>query len=103
MLIENLFVRDIARPINGVVKADQLDAATVWQELDEFVVTKELDKHIRDFFATYVAGIDHRNDADISGRVGVWVSGFFGLGKSHFIKILRYLLANTEASHDGQT
>lgn len=38
MKIQTLFVRDIFRPINGVVKADQLDDSSVWQELDEFVV-----------------------------------------------------------------
>ena len=40
MQIENLFERDIFRPINGVVKADQLDDSSVWQELDEFVITQ---------------------------------------------------------------
>ena len=49
MRIENLFQKDIFRPINGVVKADQLDEASVWQELDEFVVTRELDQHLREF------------------------------------------------------
>ena len=39
MKIQNLFERDLSRPINGVVKADQLDESSVWQELDEFVVT----------------------------------------------------------------
>ena len=46
-----LFQKDIFRPINGVVKADQLDAFSVWQELDEFVVTRELDQHLRTFFS----------------------------------------------------
>jgi hypothetical protein len=40
MLIKNLFERDIFRPINGVLKADQLDDSSVWQELDEFVITQ---------------------------------------------------------------
>ena len=48
MMIQDLFERDIHRPINGVVKADQLDASSVWQELDEFVVTAELTRHITD-------------------------------------------------------
>lgn len=103
MLIQNLFKRDIARPINGVVKADQMDDATRWQELDEFVITRELDGHIRRFFESYLDAIDHRNDADVSGRIGVWVSGFFGSGKSHFIKILHYLLRNEPVTLDEQT
>ena len=48
MKIAELFRKDIAPPINGVVKADQLDKASVWQELDEFVVTKELNGHPAD-------------------------------------------------------
>ena len=51
MKIEDLFERDIHRPINGVVKADQLDASSVWQELDEFVVTKELTIHFNDLIS----------------------------------------------------
>ncbi len=103
MLVKNLFERDIFRPINGVVKADQLDASSVWQELDEFVVTKELDQHLRKFFSSYLDGIDHKNDPDIAGKIGVWVSGFFGSGKSHFIKVLSYLLGNAPHSSNGQT
>ena len=60
MKIQNLFAHDIFRPINGVVKADQLDDVSVWQELDEFVVTRELDKHFRTFFSAYGDAIDSR-------------------------------------------
>ncbi|MDB4631884.1 BREX system P-loop protein BrxC [bacterium] len=102
MKINELFRKDIARPINGVVKADQLDEESVWQELDEFVVTKELDGHLRKFFERYCEAIDTPNDPNISGKVGVWVSGFFGSGKSHFIKVLSHLLDNEEHVHDGQ-
>ena len=103
MQIQNLFQRDILRPINGVVKADQLDDTSVWQELDEFVVTKELLQHFRTFFTSYCEAIQHPNDPDVGGKIGVWVSGFFGSGKSHFLKVLSYLLRNGEHHHAGQS
>jgi hypothetical protein len=103
VITANLFHKDICRPINGVVKADQLDEASVWQELDEFVVTRELNQHLRQFFSTYCDSIDHRHDADVSGKIGVWVSGFFGSGKSHFLKVLSYLLQNHSHTHGVQS
>lgn len=101
MRIQDLFQRNISRAINGVIKADQSDEASVWQELDEYVITRELDGHLRRFFDTYLAALD--NPTQASGNVGVWVSGFFGSGKSHFIKILSYLLENRTVTHDGQS
>jgi len=103
MQIQHLFQRDILRPINGVVKADQLDAASVWQELDEFVVTKELLQHFRTFFTRYCEAIQHPNDPNVAGNIGIWISGFFGSGKSHFMKVLSYLLRNAEHHHAGQS
>ena len=103
MRIQNLFQKDIFRPINGVVKADQLDESSVWQELEEFVVTKELDQHLGRFFSSYCEAMDKIGDPDVAGKIGVWVSGFFGSGKSHFIKVLSYLLNNANHTHDGQT
>ncbi|WP_262386226.1 BREX system P-loop protein BrxC [Pseudomonas sp. WS 5021] len=99
--IKNLFTRSIHRSINGVIKADQDDAESVWQELDEYVITRELDQHLRSFFESYLAALDNPQDA--SGRVGVWISGFFGSGKSHFLKILSYLLENKQVARDGVT
>jgi hypothetical protein len=97
MQIKEVFKKDIARPINGVVKADQLDASIVWQELDEYVITRELDQHFRKFLFAYLAAMDMPNDPSITSRMGIWISGFFGSGKSHFLKILSYLLNNTHA------
>jgi hypothetical protein len=101
MKIGQLFIRPIDRAINGVIKADQSDAASVWQELEEYVVTKELDQHFRKFFDSYLNAIRNAKDPDVAGKVGVWVSGFFGSGKSHFIKILSYLLENRQISQQG--
>ena len=102
MLIKNLFERDILRPINGVVKADQLDDSSVWQELDEFVITRELDLHLRKFFSWYLEAADEKKP-DPNGKMGIWISGFFGSGKSHLLKVLSYLLHNRTHTHNGES
>lgn len=89
MLIRDIFEKPITRTIKGVIKVGQDDQANVEQELDEYVVTRELEKHFRTFFANYVRSIDGDTD-----DMGVWISGFFGSGKSHFLKILSYILGN---------
>ena len=91
MVIEQLFQEDINRKINGVVKVDQDATDVLVQELDEYVITRDLKKHFITFFNNYGDSF-HEGTADI----GVWISGFFGSGKSHFLKMLSYLLANQE-------
>ena len=93
MQIKNMFEKDINRSINGVIKVDQSDEAVLEQELDEYVITAELRKHFHAFFDYYSSAYD-RPTADI----GVWISGFFGSGKSHFLKMLSYLLQDKEVS-----
>jgi hypothetical protein len=103
VLIKNLFERDIFRPINGVVKADQLDDSSVWQELDEFVITKELDQHFRKFISWYLESVERGKNPDPTGKIGIWISGFFGSGKSHLLKVLSYLLQNQTHKNNGQS
>lgn len=93
MIIKDLFEKDINRSINGVIKVEQDKQEEVYQELDEFVITKELRKHFIDFYASYNKSLDTNTD-----KIGVWISGFFGSGKSHFLKILSYLLENKEVN-----
>ena len=99
MKIYDLFTRKLDRPINGVVKADQRDDSVVWQELNEYVVTRELLRYFRQIMDAYLASVDNPNDPVVASRMAVWVSGFFGSGKSHFLKILSYLLENTSATN----
>ncbi|MBD7913943.1 BREX system P-loop protein BrxC [Clostridium sp. Sa3CUN1] len=87
MKIENMFLRDIKRDIDGVIKVDFTDK--IDNELEEYVVTKEIAKHLSKFYNNYAKGVD----GDTT-KMGVWISGFFGSGKSHFLKILSYLLSN---------
>jgi hypothetical protein len=96
MKIRDLFTKPIDRAIKGVVVADDRAAEILWQELDEYVVTKQLTEYFRKFFDAYLAAADNPKDPVLTSRMGVWVSGFFGSGKSHFIKILAHLLENLE-------
>lgn len=96
MEIKKMFAKPIDRDLKGVIKVGQDDDANIRQELEEYVVTRELQKHFRDFFDSYKRGINGNTDA-----MGVWISGFFGSGKSHFLKILSYLLENKVV--DGKT
>ena len=91
MLIKEMFEKEIDRDIQGVIIVGQSEAENVAQELDEYVVTRELQKHFADFFSSYKKGI-----VGNTPKMGVWISGFFGSGKSHFLKILSYLLANKQ-------
>lgn len=90
-IIRDLFAKDINRSINGVVKVQDSKDGSIRQELDEYVVTRELQRHFATFFKAYGDAINVRTD-----KIGVWISGFFGSGKSHFLKMLSYLLENRQ-------
>lgn len=93
MNIGQMFAKSINREIKPVVKPGQVDDATVKLELQEYVVTQELQKHFAAFFSNYRRGIGADTD-----RIGVWISGFFGSGKSHFLKMLSYLISDKEVA-----
>ena len=91
MQIKDMFVKPIDRDLQGVIIVGQDKNENIKQELEEYVVTKELQKHFADFFAAYKKGI-----IGSTTKIGVWISGFFGSGKSHLLKIIAYLLENRE-------
>ncbi|MFL0251153.1 BREX system P-loop protein BrxC [Clostridium neuense] len=93
MNVRDMFVRDIEREISGVVKVAQTDENKIYQELDEYVVTKEISRHLSKFYDNYGKSIDGNTD-----KMGVWISGFFGSGKSHLLKILSYALDNQKVN-----
>ena len=95
MQIKEMFKDDIERKINGVVQVEQEKEDVIKQEIKEYVVTSELKKHYIQFFNEYSESFNKPTD-----NVGVWITGFFGSGKSHFLKMLSYLLENKEV--DGK-
>ncbi|OYT14479.1 MAG: hypothetical protein B7C24_18140 [Bacteroidetes bacterium 4572_77] len=88
MKITQLFAKDVFRNIETVIKAD--DDEHILDEVFEYVVTNEISDKIKDFFS------DYKNSKSANG---VWISGFFGSGKSHLLKIMSYVLQNKE--YDG--
>lgn len=89
MQLQYIYKSDINRDINGVIKVAQNDEKSIKQELGEYIITRELRKHFNTFFTNYEKSLSYPTD-----KIGVWISGFFGSGKSHFLKILSYLLSN---------
>jgi hypothetical protein len=83
MKIRDLFLKPIDRNIEGVIKAD--DDEHLFDEIDEYVITNEITQRLYDFLDYY---------KNYSGVNGAWISGFFGSGKSHLLKILSYVLEN---------
>ena len=91
MLIRDMFQDDINRSINKVIKVDQDETDIIRQEVKEYVITRELKRHFISFFNCYGDSF-----AVPTSDIGIWISGFFGSGKSHFLKMLGYLLENKE-------
>jgi hypothetical protein len=83
MKLKELFQKPLDRPIEGVIKAD--DNASLLNEIEEYVVTNEVAKRLEDFLAAY------KNSKNANGG---WISGFFGSGKSHLLKMLALILEN---------
>lgn len=89
MRLQSIYKSDINRDINGVIKVAQDDERSIEQELREYIITRELRRHFNTFLNNYEKSLNQPTD-----KIGVWISGFFGSGKSHFLKMLSYLLSN---------
>ncbi len=87
--IVELFEKPIDRPIEEVIKVDQANEKAVATEIDEYVPTDAIRDQFTTVFKEIAEGPAHPREG-----IGVWISGFFGSGKSSFAKILGYTLAN---------
>jgi len=85
MQLNEIFAKDVQRPIEGVIKAD--DVAHLGTEVDEYVLTNEAAKGVELLLEAYT---------NYTNANGVWISGFFGSGKSHLLKMLAHLLGDVE-------
>jgi hypothetical protein len=89
MKVGELFLADIGRDINPVIKVGDYAEAELQNELEDYVVTDVIERYLLDFLDHYTDTRQKQTD-----RVGVWISGYVGSGKSHFAKLLGLLAAN---------
>lgn len=85
---KELFSKDIDRNINGVIKAN--DEKNLDDEVNEYVLTEEICRNLAKFLDAY-------NDPSNHEQNGAWISGFFGSGKSHLLKMLSHVLGEVPA------
>jgi len=83
MSLKQMFQKPVDRHIEGVIKAD--DEERLKLEIEEYVLTNEVARRLEAFLDAY---------KNYEGANGVWISGFFGSGKSHLLKILSLILEN---------
>lgn len=88
-LIKDLFAGDIYRRIEEVIKVDQTDELVIREEIGEYIVTNTIRDHFREILDQYNETPNKPHEG-----IGIWVSGFFGSGKSSFAKMLGLALQN---------
>ena len=89
--IRGLFANDITRDIEEVIKVDQTDEEVIRSEIDEYIVTDAIADHYVEILERYDVA---RNKP--SEGIAIWVSGFFGSGKSSFAKMLGLAIENRD-------
>ena len=92
MKLKEIFARDINRDINPAVVVSAKDPKTIEAEIKEYVFTPEIIEKLYTIIDTVIN--------KKSGKSGIWINGYYGSGKSHFIKFVHYLM-NRETSSDA--
>ncbi|MDI6719893.1 MAG: BREX system P-loop protein BrxC [Methanomicrobiales archaeon] len=92
-LIQDLIERDLSRQIEEIIKVYQDDEQTIYEEIAEYVPTDNIKEQLAD---TLVAIAKSPQTHQKIEKMGLWISGFFGSGKSSFAKNLGLILSNPQ-------
>jgi len=85
MTIKDILKLDLQEDIKHVIDLEDQSESEIQSEIESYIVTDGIGKHLSDFASKYTGNIK---------ETGVWISGFYGSGKSYFGKMLGYILAN---------
>ena len=87
--IRDILQRPVDQRIAEVIQVTENSDEAVYEELTEYVVTRGISDRYRELLDAIAT-----SPAEPPTSVGVWISGFFGSGKSSFAKNLGYVLMN---------
>lgn len=87
--VGDLLQRDLNRKIEEIIQVDQADEQSVYDEITEYIATDSIRSQYYHLFKAIADAPSEPQEG-----IGVWVSGFFGSGKSSFAKYLGYALQN---------
>lgn len=84
MKFKDLYEKGLDRKVNPAVSAADLSDDTVMTEIVEYVFTEEIVINLFDILVNI--------KTNQGSHVGIWINGYFGTGKSHFLKYVSYCL-----------
>jgi hypothetical protein len=88
-IIRDVIARDLNKKIEEIIQVDQIDDQSILNEIEEYVVTGSIKSQYEEILKDLA---DYKSDPH--KKIGIWISGFFGSGKSSFAKNLGYMLAD---------
>jgi hypothetical protein len=89
MTIKEILTIDLSEDIKNVIDLEDISEKEIQLEIESYIVTDGLAREYADFVDTFTSNIL---------ETGVWISGFYGSGKSYFGKLLGYMLSNQNIS-----
>lgn len=89
MLIKEILTIDLSEDIKNVIDLEDMSEVETQSEIENYIITEGLAKEYADFVTRFTSNIV---------ETGVWISGFYGSGKSYFGKLLGYMLSNRSIS-----
>ncbi len=85
MFIKDLLTINLADDIKNVIDLEDISESEIQSEIESYIVTDGLAAEYSNFATVFTSSIKES---------GVWISGFYGSGKSYFGKMLGYLISN---------
>lgn len=86
MKFKDLYEKGLDRKVNPAVSASDLSEDTVLTEIVEYVFTQEIIVNLYHILVNI--------KTNQGSHVGIWINGYYGSGKSHFLKYASYCLSN---------